>query len=182
VDIVGSRIKCRANKASFLLTEVCLRHSLLWVGSGLSLSKFLEPSITLEQRSVRWLLQKSCGFENQRVAPYFLSIPEFAYTFAYTPTLTTRRAPVYNGLSWVSALITREPKQDLKLTKSQLLRQKVWFGHLSVTLSNGKGAKKCVGNYYTVYRVAIPIDYGLMGCLRPTGDFHWLRCHLLFLI
>ena len=30
---------------------------------------------------------------------------EFAYTFAYTPTLTTRRAPVYKGLSWVSALI-----------------------------------------------------------------------------
>jgi hypothetical protein len=105
VDIVGSRIKCRANKASFLLTEVCLRHSLLWVGSGLSLSKFLEPSITLEQRSVRWLLQKSCGFENQRVAPYFLSIPEFAYTFTYTPTLTTRRAPVYSGLPWASALI-----------------------------------------------------------------------------
>ena len=30
---------------------------------------------------------------------------KFAYTFAYTPTLTTRRAPVYMGLSWVSALI-----------------------------------------------------------------------------
>ena len=30
---------------------------------------------------------------------------EFAYTFTYTPTLTTRRAPVYMGLSWVSALI-----------------------------------------------------------------------------
>ena len=30
---------------------------------------------------------------------------KFAYTFAYTPTLTTRRAPVYNGLPWVSTLI-----------------------------------------------------------------------------
>ena len=30
---------------------------------------------------------------------------EFAYTFAYTLTLTTRRPPVYIGLSWASALI-----------------------------------------------------------------------------
>ena len=30
---------------------------------------------------------------------------EFAYTFACTPTLTTRRAPVYIGLPWASALI-----------------------------------------------------------------------------
>ena len=80
---------------------------------------------------------------------------EFAYTFAYTPTLTTRRARVYKVLPWMSALITREPKQDLKLTKSQLLRQKVWFGHLSVTLSNGKGAKKCVGNYCTFSLAAL---------------------------
>jgi len=28
---------------------------------------------TLEQRSVRWLLQKSFGFENQRVSQHFLS-------------------------------------------------------------------------------------------------------------
>jgi hypothetical protein len=26
---------------------------------------------SLEQRSARWLLQKSCGFENQRVSQYF---------------------------------------------------------------------------------------------------------------
>ena len=30
---------------------------------------------------------------------------EFAYTFACTPTLTTRRPPVYMALSWASALI-----------------------------------------------------------------------------
>ena len=77
---------------------------------------------TLEQRSARWLLQKSCGFKNQRQRDHFFEIHEFAYTFAYTPTLTTRRAPVYKGLSWVSALITREPKQDLNITKSYLLR------------------------------------------------------------
>ena len=51
----------------------------------------------------------------------------------------------------MSALITREPKQDLKLTKSQLLRQKLRFGHVSVTLSNAGYAKKCVGNYCTVF-------------------------------
>ena len=68
------------------------------------------PKSTLEQRSAKRLLQKSCGYENQRVIPRFLSIPEFAYTFAYTPVLTTLRAPVYMALSWASALITREPK------------------------------------------------------------------------
>ena len=30
---------------------------------------------------------------------------EFAYTFTYTPTLTTRRPPVYMGLLRASALI-----------------------------------------------------------------------------
>jgi len=30
---------------------------------------------------------------------------EFAYTFTYTPTLTTRRAPVYVALLRASALI-----------------------------------------------------------------------------
>ena len=30
---------------------------------------------------------------------------QVAYTFAYTPTLTTRRSPVYMALSWASALI-----------------------------------------------------------------------------
>ena len=73
---------------------------------------------TLEQRSVRRLLQNSCGFENQRVSQYFFLIHEFTYTFAYTLTLTTRRAPVYMVLPWISALITREPKLNLKLTKS----------------------------------------------------------------
>jgi hypothetical protein len=50
-----------------------------------------------------------------------------------------------------SALITREPKDNLKHTKSYLLRLKVWFGHLSVTLSNTGHAKKCVGDYYTLF-------------------------------
>ena len=74
---------------------------------------------------------------------------KFAYTFAYTPTLITRRPPVYVALSWASALITREPKVNLNLTKRRLLRLKVRFGHLSVTLSNTGHAKKCVGDYYT---------------------------------
>ena len=82
---------------------------------------------------------------------------EFAYTFACTPTLTTRRPPVYKGLPWVSALITREPKQDLKATKRILLRLKVRFGHVSVTLRNGWGDKKCVGNYCT-FSMAISLD------------------------
>jgi hypothetical protein len=51
------------------------------------------------------LFQNIFGYENQRVIPRFLSIPEFAYTFAYTPALTTLRAPVYIALPWVSALI-----------------------------------------------------------------------------
>jgi hypothetical protein len=59
-----------------------------------------------------------------------------------------------------SAVITREPKQDLNVTKSQLLRLKVGFGHLSVTLSNAGGAQKCVGKHYTLLMV-IHIDYGL---------------------
>ena len=105
---------------------------------------------TLEQRSVRRLLQISFGFENQRPIDHFFWIHEFAYTFAYTSTLTTRRAPVYKGLSWVSALITREPKQGLKVTKRRLLRLKVRFGHLSFTLSNAGGARKCVGKYCTL--------------------------------
>ena len=46
-----------------------------------------------------------------------------------------------------SALITREPRLNLKLIKSRLLGLKVRFGHLSVTLSNAGHAKKCVGNY-----------------------------------
>ena len=46
----------------------------------------------------------------------------------------------------MSALITREPKQDLKLIKSRVLKGVVRFGHLSVTLSNGWSAKKCVGS------------------------------------
>jgi hypothetical protein len=77
---------------------------------------------------------------------------KFAYTFAYTPTLTTRRAPVYMGLSWVSALITREPKQDLNVTKSQLLRLKVRFGHLSVTLSNAEHAKKVCSQILRIFQ------------------------------
>ena len=47
------------------------------------------------------------------------------------------------------ALITREPKLDLKHTKTNVLRLKVKFGHLSVALSNAGGARKCVGDYYT---------------------------------
>ena len=74
---------------------------------------------------------------------------EFAYTFTYTPTLTTRRAPVYMALLRASALITREPKQDLKVIKRRILRLKVWFGYLSVTLSNAGHAEKCVGKLYT---------------------------------
>ena len=46
----------------------------------------------------------------------------------------------------MSALITREPRRDLKVTKSELLIGMVRFGHLSVTLSNAGHAKKCVGN------------------------------------
>ena len=56
----------------------------------------------------------------------------------------------------MSALITREPKQDLKATKRRLLRLKVRFGLVSVTLSNAGGARKCVGNYYT-FTLAMPI-------------------------
>jgi len=41
------------------------------------------------------------------------------------------------GLSWASALITREPKLDLKITKRRLLRLKVRFGVVGVALSNG---------------------------------------------
>lgn len=44
----------------------------------------------------------------------------------------------------VRELITREPKQDLNITKSLLLRLKVRFGQLSVTLSNAGHARKCV--------------------------------------
>jgi hypothetical protein len=57
------------------------------------------------------------------------------------------------GLSWVSALITREPKLDLKVTKRRVLRLKVRFGDLSVTLSNAGGVKKCVGKYYTLSKL-----------------------------
>jgi hypothetical protein len=48
----------------------------------------------------------------------------------------------------MSALITREPKVNLKVTKRRLLRLKVRFGHVSVTLSNAGHAKKCVGKPY----------------------------------
>jgi hypothetical protein len=41
-----------------------------------------------------------------------------------------------------SALIIREPKQDLKVTTSWLLRLKVGFGLTGVTLSNAGGVKK----------------------------------------
>ena len=68
-----------------------------------------------------------------------------------------------------SALITREPKVNLNITKSQLLRLKVKFGHLSVTLSNAGHARKCVGDCCTVCRLARPIDYGLMDCFRPVA-------------
>jgi len=66
----------------------------------------------------------------------------FAYTFACTPLLTACRAPVYGGLLRTSTLITREPKQGLKVTKRRLLRLKVRFGHLSVTLSNAYEVQK----------------------------------------
>jgi hypothetical protein len=45
-----------------------------------------------------------------------------------------------------SALITREPKLDLNITKRGLLRLKVRFGLLSVTLSNVGETKKPVVN------------------------------------
>ena len=64
------------------------------------------------------------------------------------------------GLPRMSALITREPKQDLKVTKRRLLRLKVRFGHLSVTLSNTWGAKKCVGKLCTL-SMAMLLDYRL---------------------
>jgi hypothetical protein len=67
----------------------------------------------------------------------------------------------------VSALITREPKQDLKVTKNWLLRLKVRFGLVSVTVSNAEHAKKCVGNFYT-YFDANSKDYGLRDYFRPT--------------
>ena len=54
----------------------------------------------------------------------------------------------------LSNLITRDPKQDLKVTKSRVLNEMVRFGLVSVTLSNAWGAKKCVGKHYTVYRLA----------------------------
>ena len=69
-------------------------------------------------------------------------------------------------LSWASALITREPKQDLNITKSWLLRLKVGFGHLSVTLSNAGHSRKCAGDYCT-FSILMTIDYGLRGCFRP---------------
>ena len=69
----------------------------------------------MEQRSVRWLFQNSFGFENQRVRARFKQIREFAYTFAYTPTLTARRPPVYKGLTWASALIAKVVHQMTKV-------------------------------------------------------------------
>ena len=59
------------------------------------------------------------------------------------------------SLPWASALITREPKANPNLTKRRLFRLKVGFGYLSATLSNAWGAKKCVGDYYTVSIVAL---------------------------
>ena len=59
-----------------------------------------------------------------------------------------------------SALITREPKQDLKVTKRRLLRLKMRFDLVSVTLSNARHAKKCVGDYYT-FLMEAQIDYVL---------------------
>jgi len=46
------------------------------------------------------------------------------------------------ALSWVSALITREPRLDLKLTKGRPEKGMVWFSHLSVTLSNAGEANE----------------------------------------
>ena len=40
------------------------------------------------------------------------------------------------------------------------------FGLVSVTLSNGWGAKKCAGNYYTFFD-ANSKDYGLRDYFRP---------------
>jgi hypothetical protein len=94
---------------------------------------------------------------------------EFAYTFTYTPTQTTRRAPVYMALLRASALITREPKQDLKVTKSRVLNEMVRFIYLSVTLCDGLHAKKCAGNYCT-FSMAILLDWSQRVCLRTTGD------------
>ena len=48
-------------------------------------------------------------------------------------------------------LITREPKVNLNLTKRRLLRLKVRFGHLSVTLSNAGHSRKCAGKLHTLY-------------------------------
>ena len=69
----------------------------------------------------------------------------------------------------VRELITREPKQDLSITKSLLLRLKVRFGQLSVTLSNAGHARKCEGNYCT-FSLAMPMYCGLRGFFRPLKD------------
>ena len=74
-------------------------------------------------------------------------------------------------LSKLFSLITREPKQDLNVTKCQLLRLKVKFGHLSVTLSNAGHARKCVGNYCTFLMVILN-DCVLRDCLRPIAVFN----------
>ena len=73
----------------------------------------------------------------------------------------------------MSALITREPKLDLKLIKRQVLKGMVGFGHLRVTLSNAWHAKKCVGSYCKFLMVMMHIDYGcevLRGYFRPLRD------------
>jgi len=57
----------------------------------------------------------------------------------------------------MSALITREPKLDLNITKRRLLRLKVRFGLLSVTLSNACEIKKVCRQHYTV-SMAISMD------------------------
>ena len=59
------------------------------------------------------------------------------------------------GQSWVSALITREPKVNLNLIKSKALSGMVRFSHLSVTLSNAGHARKCVGKLCTLSMVVL---------------------------
>ena len=111
-----------------VLNRACILGSLLPVTENIKKDlEIFELLMSMDEESMRKRLGLKDGVPLP-ASPY----KELA-TKAKRAEETTRRAPVYKGLSWVSALITREPKQDLKLTKSQLLRLKVRFSLLSVT-------------------------------------------------
>jgi len=78
------------------------------------------------------------------VSQYSLSIPESAYTFAYTPTLTTRRPPVYMGLPWASALIILWSQVQVLVgppEKQTLISNGVGFVFLGLFLKTVTGSK-----------------------------------------